>query len=274
MHRAKIAFIGRAARYSPNSVGKDTAILAAVRRQLLGRGYDCADIVWEDRPADIDEADAYVSMGRLQDTLNWLGDYERQWVPVVNATAGIMICKQRCLLMKLLEGDFPVPPLVGGDSYWVKRGDTFTETAADVQYAADRATADRLCEEMLQRGVLMVDVRAHITGDLVKFYGVRGTGFFRCYYPGDDGDWKLGHEVHNGKPHHYAFDRQALQQLTERVASLVCLDVYGGDCIIRPDGQPVLIDLNDWPSFSRCRDEAAQAIAERVIQRIEKTDEW
>ena len=46
MHRAKIAFIGRAARYSPNSVGKDTAILAAVRRQLLGRGYDCADIVW------------------------------------------------------------------------------------------------------------------------------------------------------------------------------------------------------------------------------------
>jgi len=267
--REKIAFIGRAANFSPHSVGKDTAILSAVRKELTGRGYQCADIVWEDRVENIVEAEVYVSMGRKQDTLNWLGDFERQWQVVVNPTASVMICKQRHLLMTALEGGgVTVPPLIGGDGYWVKRGDCWAECAADVLFAPDRETANRIQEQMLERGVLTVDVRAHVVGDLVKFYGVSGTDFFRYYYPCDDGDWKFDNEVHNGTPHHYGFDVDGMHAMVQKAADAVLLDVYGGDCIIRPDGQPVLIDLNDWPSFSRCREEAAQAIASRIEQRI------
>ena len=50
----------------------------------------------------------------------------------------------------------------------------------------------------------------------------------------------------------------------ERLAAVIGLDVYGGDCIVRSDGTFAIIDFNDWPSFSRCREEAAKAIALRV----------
>ena len=140
----RIAFIGRAARFSPNSVGKDMAILAAVRQQLSACGFACDDIVIEDVPtADIAASDAYVSMGRRQDTLNWLGTYERRNIPVVNCTTRVMICNQRTLLMQVLENDdcIVVPPLIGDNGYWVKRGYGSTESIEDVQYAANRAEA-------------------------------------------------------------------------------------------------------------------------------------
>jgi hypothetical protein len=265
MSQTTISFIARASRFSPNSVGKDMAILAAVRRQLQLMGYKCADIVVEDIPRDIVEADAYVSMGRNQDTLNWLGNFEREQIPVVNCTASVMLCNMRNVQMSIMEGmDVPVPPRIGDDGYWVKRGYGSSETEQDVQYAADYEEACRKSDEMMARGVFVTEVRAHVSGDLVKFYGVRGTDFFRCYYPGDDGDWKFPDEARNGRPHHYAYDAVRLHELMDEAAATIHLDVYGGDCIIRPDGQPVLIDLNDWPSFSRCREEAAVAIAARV----------
>ena len=270
MEKENIAFIARATRYSPNSVGKDMAILSAVRRQLITLGYSCGDIVGEYALEDAVEADAYVSMGRRQDTLNWLGDFERNNVPVVNCTASVMLCNQRTLLFHILEeSDIPVPPRLGDDGYWVKRGYGCAECDTDVRYAPDATTAARYRDELFAKGHCQVDTRAHVVGDLVKFYAVAESDFFRYYYPGDDEGEKFGLEQHNGQPHHYPFDEQVLRDIVTRAASLVMLDVYGGDCIIRPDGQPVLIDLNDWPSFSRCRDEAAVAIARCICERIE-----
>ena len=63
------------------------------------------------------------------------------------------------------------------------------------------------------------------------------------------------------------FDKKQLQQMANQAATLLQTGIYGGDCIIQPDGTPVLIDFNDWPSFSRCRTEAAQAIAEHIVQK-------
>lgn len=36
-------------------------------------------------------------------------------------------------------------------------------------------------------------VQAHVPGDLVKFYAVKG-GFFKYFYPSDDGESKFGDE--------------------------------------------------------------------------------
>lgn len=270
MSQTTVSFIARAARFSPNSVGKDMAILAAVRRQLQQMGYRCAEIVVEDIPRDIAPADAYVSMGRKQDTLNWLGDFERELTPVVNCTASVMMCNMRSVLMSTLEDmGYPVAPRIGGEGYWVKRGYGSSETEQDVQFAADYEEACRKSDEMMARGIFETDVRAHVSGDLLKCYGVRGTDFFRCYYPADDGERKFAGEDRNGRPHHYPYDAAQLHELLDDVAATIQLDVYGCDCIIRPDGQPVLIDLNDWPSFSRCREEAAVAIAARAKELID-----
>ncbi len=273
MRETKIAFIGRAANFSPHSANKDAAILAAVRNILAERGFHCCGMVGEDCLTGLGEADAYVSMGRCQHTLDLLGDRERHGRVVINSTAAVRKCKQRSLLMAALDGtDVKVPSLKGDDGYWVKRGDSWAETPDDVQFAPDAETARGVSRQMLERGATKVDVRAHVVGDLVKFYAVSGTGFFRYYYPGDDGDWKFCDEARNGRPHHYLFDARRMQAMVQQAADYATLDVYGGDCIVRPDGQPVLIDLNDWPSFSRCREEAAQAIAARIEQQMGETD--
>ncbi len=274
-----IAFIGRAARFSPNSVGKDRAILEAVRQQLLEWGYECTEIVpeeqldalWPDAFSDspVESFDGFVSMGRYQDTLNLLGTQERQHTPVVNGTASVMLCNHRTLLMQVLEdAGVAVPPMIGHDGYWVKRGYGCAEGPDDIQYCADWDAACVKRDEMFDRGEVDVEVRAHVEGDVVKFYAVRGTDFFRYYYPSDDGDMKFADQQRQPAAHHYPFDVAALQAMARQAAELIDLDIYGGDCIVRPDGQPVLVDLNDWPSFSRCREEAAQAIAQRIVERM------
>ncbi|MBR1688613.1 MAG: hypothetical protein IJ710_08830 [Prevotella sp.] len=271
MENLRIVAIGRAAQYSPNSVGKDAAILQAVCSRLHDRGYTVLTTVNEDEQGALPEAEVYVSMGRRPQTLRALTERREAGALVLNQPEGVRMCSLRAAQMRHLEAtSIPVASMIGTEGYWVKRGDGYAETAADVMFAPDYAVADALRQTMLRRGIRSVDVRAHVSGDLVKFYGVLGTGFFRYYYPGDDGQWKFGDEARNGQPQHYAFDEQQLTDVAERAALSLKTDIYGGDCIIRPDGQPVVIDFNDWPSFSRCRDEAAGAIAALIEQQIKK----
>ena len=121
----------------------------------------------------------------------------------------------------------------------------------------------------MQRGITDVVTQAHVKGDVVKFYGVEGTGFFRYYYSGDDTETKFGDEERNGKPRYYSFSSSNLQADAEKLACLLQTPVYGGDAIIQEDGCYVIIDFNDFPSFSRCREEAAKAIVRRMKQKVE-----
>ena len=115
--------------------------------------------------------------------------------------------------------------------------------------------------EFEARGITQYTISAHVPGDLIKFYGVEGTGFFRYFYPTDDGDTKFGDEHRNGEARHFPFEVEAMHACTEQLAKAVGIKVYGGDCIVGEDGSFCIIDFNDWPSFSRCREDAATAIA-------------
>ena len=116
----------------------------------------------------------------------------------------------------------------------------------------------------MQRGITDIVTQAHVKGDVVKFYGIEGTGFFRYYYSADDTETKFGDEERNGKPRYYPFSSSNLQTDAEKLACLLQTPIYGGDAIIQEDGSYVIIDFNDFPSFSKCRKEAAKAIFERV----------
>lgn len=267
----QIVTIFRAQCYSPNSVEKDAAILNVVGKMLKEKGYGVETCDEEDCQLRLPHAAVYVTMGRSEKLLRLLDDHQKQGALVVNSVAGVRICCQRYRQMQLLEqSDISVAPHEGNDGYWVKRGDASAQCVSDVTFQPDRESAAKAVAHMRAQGISEVDVRAHVVGDLVKFYGVCGTPFFRCYYPGDDGQSKFGDEQRNGKPQHYPFDAQQLKQEMDRAARTLQVEVYGGDCIIRPDGSSVLIDFNDWPSFSRCCEEAAQAIATRIIKKIEK----
>ena len=268
--------IQRAVCFSPNSVEKDWAILKAVGSRLLTAGHQVEIVseedIWESsfvcefHKAQVDNLlrvhPQYVfSMARLPETLSWL---ETLPIRVINPPQGVKNCA-RCRLQIIMERlGTPMPPKKGPDGYWLKRGDEAAQSKDDVVFAENSEVLKQAIATMEQRGIKDYTVSAHVKGDLVKFYGVYDSGFFRYYYPTDDGQTKFEDECRNGLAHHYPFDVQTLQGECEHLAEAVGVEVYGGDAIVRADGSFCLIDFNDWPSFSRCCEEAADAIASLI----------
>ena len=259
----KILMIRRAKQFSPHSVENDRAILEAVAVRLSQRAH----VVMQSDERDLESSlsaekpDFIFSMARLPETLRLL---QTSGIKVVNTPSSVEQSSRRRLQELMVSLHLPVPsgePLHG---YWVKRGDSAAQTAEDVVFAPDEEALAKAETQMRIRGIHDFLVSPHIQGDLVKFYGVLSAGFFRYFYPTDDGLTKFGHERLNGEAHHYPFDVSELRKCAEQLATAVGLEVYGGDCVVRSDGGFCLIDFNDWPSFSRCREEAADAILSLV----------
>ena len=96
----------------------------------------------------------------------------------------------------------------------------------------------------------------------MKFYGI-GVG------RGADGAPPWFRWFHHKDQHvaGHRFDEGALARGVRRAAMALGLDVYGGDAIVTPMGDIVLLDVNAWPSFALYRDEAAERIAAHLVQR-------
>lgn len=253
----KIVAIARDKRFSPHSVEKDRAILQAVVEGLQ------QPVVWTDeaqvQTEGLPPADLYLTMARGTAVLQQLSEAEKAGKRVVNAAESVAQCVRSVLHRALQAHAIPLPPTEGNAGYWLKRGDASAQEQGDVVFCQDKEALAMQQQLFVQRGVTDWVIEAHLPGDLLKFYGVAG-GFFRYFYPSDDGMSKFGNEQHNGLAHHYAFDAAQLQAMVEQVAALTGVEVYGGDVIVAPSGDFFLIDFNDWPSFSRCRETAAKAI--------------
>ena len=278
--KGKTLLIQRAACYSPNSEEKDLAIL-----QEVGCFFDDAKIISEGEFVEkfstdnqlisaesVGAVNAYyqiISMARSPKALDCLEQLEQSGIQVLNPSAGVWACQRSNVDKVMRENYLPLPPDKGDDGYWVKRADTTAQSKEDVCFCHDWSEVEKIKSTFMQRGITDVVTQAHVKGDVVKFYGVEGTGFFCYYYSGDDIETKFGDEERNGKPQYYSFSSSNLQADAEKLACLLQTPVYGGDAIIQEDGCYVIIDFNDFPSFSRCREEAAKAIVGRVKQKVE-----
>ena len=260
-----IVAIKRAKRFSPNSEDKDARILNSLCDLLRQSGFDIR-IVDEDDFCLQKDAEAYISMARSDKALVEL---DASKVPVINTVRSVFLyCQNRGLqTVHLASCGFNVPEPKGKDGYWVKKAYGYSECEDDVVFAPDEEACKAAKAAMSERGVKPY-VCAHVKGDLVKFYGVSDTPFFRFYYPDDDGEMKFSNNGHNGVPKHTPFDEYDFMYEANAVANSLDLDFYGGDCIIRDDGERVYIDVNDWPSYSRCYKEAAEYMAIKVIKAV------
>lgn len=267
--------IYRAERYSPNSVERDKAIMDAVCEKLSTR-YTIykireEDIETEGMPLMLRLADAHqphsgapllvLSMARSRKALDILTQIEAEGARVINRAQAVLNATRTVIDRMMRENDIPCAPLHGDHGWWIKRGDEAAQEKGDVRFAADDRERDATIEEFHKRGITDIVTTAHVRGDLVKFYGVTGTAFFHTTYPTDGGFSKFGDETRNGTSRHTPFDIAALHGDASRLAQLTGIEVYGGDCIVRSDGSYAIIDFNDWPSFSVCRHDAAEAIA-------------
>lgn len=278
--KGKTLLIQRAACYSPNSEEKDLAIL-----QEVGCFFDDVNIVGEGEFVEnfstynqlilaesVGSVNAYyqiISMARSPKALDCLEQLEQRGIRVLNPSVGIRACQRSNVDKVMRENHLPLPADEGDEGYWIKRADAAAQSKEDVCFCHDWAEVEEIKSTFMQRGITDVVAQAHVKGDVVKFYGVEGTGFFRYYYSGDDTETKFGDEERNGKPQYYSFSSFDLQTDAEKLACLLQTPIYGGDAIIQEDGSYVIIDFNDFPSFSRCRKDAAKAIFERVKLAVE-----
>jgi hypothetical protein len=138
---------------------------------------------------------------------------------------------------------------------WLKRGDVHASINADVQWVDSVEGLEAGLRDFAARGIAHAAVQQHRAGDEIKFYGVAGGAFFHWFYSGD--------------PQGLPVDPSRVRTLGETAARAAGLDIYGGDAIVTPEGELVLIDLNDWPSFAPCRDRASEAIAEYLMRRVD-----
>lgn len=278
--KGKTLLIQRAACYSPNSEEKDLAIL-----QEVGCFFDDAKIISEGEFVEkfstdnqlisaesVGAVNAYyqiISMARSPKALDCLEQLEQSGIRVLNPSVGVRACQRSNVDKVMRENYLPLPPDKGDDGYWVKRADTTAQNKEDVCFCHDWSEVEKIKSTFMQSGITDIVTQAHVKGDVVKFYGVEGTNFFRYYLSGDDTETKFGNEERNGKPQYYPFSSSNLQGDAEKLACLLQTPIYGGDAIIQEDGSYVIIDFNDFPSFSKCRKEAAKAIFERTELAVE-----
>ena len=274
----RIIGVSRGNEYSPNHVGNDAAIFQAVAVELEKKGCEVVIYPEKDFVAQGIEADFIFDMARDRATIKRLQELEKKGAVVVNSAFGIDNCVRKPMTELLMQHEVPHPEsyIISTDEpftpdvfpCWIKRGNSHAMVKEDVVYVECREEAERVLADFKQRGIPEAVVNKHLVGDLIKFYGVQGTDFFYTFYPTEQSHSKFGLEAINGESRGYPFDKKKLQDMSNQAAEALDVPVYGGDCVVSAEGEIRIIDFNDWPSFARCREEAAPFIAECIYNRI------
>ncbi len=251
-----VGLIYRATEYSPNgNVPKDAAILEAVAHCLRDAGQEVCTIREEELPAhtaELASCRCIISMARRWKSLLLLQKLEQQGGVVLNRPSSVQVTVQsRSTTLEMLQvSGLPVVPFWSYEPAedrmfqcepdlqqllpgWVKAMHPRGVTPGDVLRVDTPLQADSRVIELAADGYTDIIVTRHLEGPLVKVYAV--------------GD------------HCWPDTRYA--DLMQRVRSVLGLEIFGVDLIL-DNGQPFIIDVNDFPSFSICRTEAAEAMGE------------
>ena len=285
----RILCISRGVKYSPNLAGNDAAIFMAVVDELRAMGHEVSTISEEEMlEHDYEPYDRVMTMARDVTTIMRLQekltkeDRSHLLDHFVNSLGGCFTCSNKSLVaIEMQEAEVPQPTFfLGHDDklvvedntkpfdlpipIWLKNSDSCATKPEDTIYCANYEECLNASETFQKNHVRFWLLQVHQPGDLVKFYGVEGTGFFHWSYA-SQGHSKFGHEKINGKEKGYVFDANELRRNADRFAQKIGVPIYGGDAVIDEKGQCWFIDFNDFPSFSACREEAAKAIAQRIV---------
>jgi len=272
--------------HSPFREADDAAILEATGARLEEFGFS----VEYRRPGDLDPDAADLpplvfAMCEGTVALDALTRWERRGVCVVNSARSVgNTHRERSLRLfeaagvpvpesRLLDGTDPVPRSAAEArlfaACWVKQAAEHKTREGDVRFATGVESVEDALGHLRARGLTRAVVQRHVAGDVVKFYGIAapqrdgkprgssaGAAWFRWFYP----------KEHPAEGHR--FDPAALCSIACRAAEALELDVWGGDAIVTPGGEILVIDVNAWPSFALFRDEAAGHIAARLAARL------
>lgn len=279
-----IAAVYRSHEHSPNLTDADSRIINAASIKLQERGY----AIHRYTEAQFIETDitepAIINMCRKPRSIEKLCRLEAEGKTVINSGHAIRKCTKRKLweISTANNIETPATVIVGSTDTtlpfsgtfrpcWLKLPDESVTDKDDIIYAGTPAEYREALTRYHSRAITEVLVCEHLEGDLLKFYAVSGDRYLYTLYPKQSGYSKFGYEANNSDVKFYPYKAERLKEICNIMSRETGITVFGGDCIITPDGKINIIDLNDWPSFSPCAEEASEAIAAAVAETIETT---
>ena len=255
--------------FSPGRVEDDKQIMDAALTELRALGHATRAVSAEALDAPLPGVGCVLTMAQSRRVLAVLEAWGEEGVLVINAPSAIYACRRTSLVRVLDTAGLPLPPgeivsLNDGDAVgrqashsfghcWLKRGDVHRISEGDVVKATSGPEFEAALDHFRNHRIPKVVIQGHLEGEVVKFYGIR-NGYFAGFGASGNGDG--------------AGRLADLRSIAKLAADAVGLEIYGGDAIITPDGRTVLIDLNAWPSFSRCRQDASKNIASYAAEVI------
>lgn len=264
----RVLGIYREADFSPGKVEADAAILEAVLAELEGDGVRTAAVKPEALPeVPVLGFELVLAMCQGEHALGRLSELEAAGTLVVNSSRAIRNCYRDRMGETLARAGVPIPRgamvtaretvAVGGlaaaglaPPVYVKRGDFHALSPEDVRRAADLEELGAVLAGFAARGIERAYVQREVAGEALKFYGV-GDGAYFAALARDGGE--------PAEPF-----KERLRSAASAAAAALGLETWGGDAVVG-DSELRIIDFNDWPSYSRVRNQAAGAIAQRCI---------
>jgi hypothetical protein len=278
--------IFRELEHSPGREADDAGILTAAGRRLEETGAGWA--VAYRAPGELTGRERELptlafAMCEGRSALERLAQWESRGVCVVNRPRAVSATHRETAIPLLEAVRVPVPDtlvldcaetLPSGDARlslfeacWVKQATEHKTREGDVVFATDASGVRDALVHLRGRQIPRAVVQRHVEGDLVKFYGVSlpttadpppAPAWFEWFHPRE--------KTVAG----YAFDEAALRDIACRAAGALGLEIWGGDAIVTPEGEILVIDVNAWPSFALYRDVAADRIAAHLASRLRR----
>lgn len=289
--RRKVLFVTRATEFSPNSVQSDRHILelTLARCREKSGNIEFSMVAEEDFPnVDLSDFSVIVGMQRRYVTLTRLAASRKKVLNSAEAVLNTAVSRLKTLML-LRQAGVSVPDFWTYNSAqeplqresllrgllpgWVKTIGLDGSHKDDVCYVETPLEVETTVSNMALSQISDIIVMRHMQGDLLKVYAVADGSsalqFVHWFYPQEHGYTKFGAETHNDALSHLAFDESKLRDLVVSVSKALRIQFLGIDLIVGKTGEMTVIDVNDWPSYSVCQNEAAEAIARTILKDIE-----
>lgn len=276
--------IYRERQHSPGREFDDAEILRLVAKHVEAAGYQVHLKMPEELRGIDDPSPALIFlMCERTETLGLLEPLETKGIPHVNPLQAVLNTYRDRMIPLLVGSAISIPrsQIISSNSsgpahsspqlesytfpIWIKRADVHNTQSGDVELVPSLEQLRAALAVLHDRGISRVVLQQHVPGDLIKFYGIGKPRIGR-----QEGAWFRWFYHRDQELARYPFSEEALQTLTQQAADAIGLEVYGGDAIITPAGQIVLIDINAWPSFALFREEAASRIAAWLLHCVRK----
>ena len=246
--------VPREAWYSFGKRDADLRVLERTGQYLAEAGHEVVTVESPMLRAGLNVPTFVLSMSEDRETLRMLQRLAAGGSLVLNSPRSVwQTCQRSTMLAALQEAGIAIPssclvPTLPGRAaaapVWVKRPDYHRLREADVSYAVTAGDVERIFARFAAAGIDAAIMQTHCHGQV-----------FKCYV--------VGTQLIHVSPAPPPQQRDRLRDLCAQAGRALGLHIFGVDVVIG-NGPPVVIDVNDWPSFSPCCDEAASVIARLV----------